>query len=516
MTTLNIVDLIENNPITRLTNNYQSKLVTKIQHNFSDDEQQLFVASFYSFLNYNKNTDFVIDLDNIWKWLGYNKKEKAYLLIKKHFTINIDYKCLLPLKGEQKKGSGGHNKDKIFLTINAFKSFCLKSCTTKADQIHSYYIKLEETLQEVINEESNELRLQLEKKDNLIHQSEIEKEIIREKTLIEQFPDNTQCIYYGKIDNVSSNNEKLIKFGCSNFLSNRIDRHKKTFSNFRLLNVFKVDNKNQIENAIKQHNVLSSFRRAIQINNVCYNELLSVQQLSFEELDKIIKDIITDTEYNPEKYKILLKECESFKRANNLLIKELERVKKITAIPVEEFNMIKSQNLLLSEENLKLKLENEKLLNQRRIKSAPADSHSSWSMTDKDLNDAPPGPIEIVSGLKKYKINDKRPDKVADVNYNNITNSLKRISKSSDGLYHINNKIYDNCFGTREHVWNETAYKTTGGLTKSDLLVNKNGKIISKKKFITEKEYNRLENVNNIKKELAIKKRIQSSSVENH
>ena len=479
MTTLNIVDLIENNPITRLTNTYQSKLVTKIQHNFSDDEQQLFVASFYSFLNYNKNTDFVIDLDNIWKWLGYNKKEKAYLLIKKHFTINIDYKCLLPLKGEQKKGSGGHNKDKIFLTINAFKSFCLKSCTRKADQIHSYYIKLEETLQEVINEESNELRLQLEKKDNLIHQSEIEKEIIREKTLIEQFPDNTQCIYYGKIDNVSSNNEKLIKFGCSNFLSNRIDRHKKTFSNFRLLNVFKVDNKNQIENAIKQHNVLSSFRRAIQINNVCYNELLSVQQLSFEDLDKIIKDIITDTEYNPEKYKIILKECESFKRTNNLLIKELERVKKITAIPVEEFNMIKSQNLLLSEENLKLKLENEKL-------------------------------------LKKYKINDKRPDKVADVNYNNISISLKRISKSSDGLYHINNKIYDNCFGTREDVWNETAYKTTGGLTKSDLLVNKNGKIISKKKFIAEKEYNRLENVNNIKKELAIKKRIQSSSVENH
>jgi hypothetical protein len=38
-------------------------------------------------------------------------------------------------------------------------------------------------------------------------------------------------------------------------------------------------------------------------------------------------------------------------------------------------------------------------LNQRRIESAGSDSRSSWSMTDKDLNDAPEGRIEILSGL---------------------------------------------------------------------------------------------------------------------
>ena len=45
------------------------------------------------------------------------------------------------------------------------------------------------------------------------------------------------------------------------------------------------------------------------------------------------------------------------------------------------------------------------ILNQRRIKSAPADSHSSWSMADKDLNDAPEGRIEIFSGLKNGATN---------------------------------------------------------------------------------------------------------------
>lgn len=44
-------------------------------------------------------------------------------------------------------------------------------------------------------------------------------------------------------------------------------------------------------------------------------------------------------------------------------------------------------------------------LNQRRIESALADSHSSWSMTDKDLNDAPPGRIEIFSGLNNASAN---------------------------------------------------------------------------------------------------------------
>ena len=39
-----------------------------------------------------------------------------------------------------------------------------KSWYKKADEIHEYYIKLEETLQEVIQEESTELKLQLEQK----------------------------------------------------------------------------------------------------------------------------------------------------------------------------------------------------------------------------------------------------------------------------------------------------------------------------------------------------------------
>ena len=118
---------------------------------------------------------------------------------------------------------GGHNKEIIMLNIKTFKLFCIKAETKKADEIHEYFMKLEEILQDVIQEESNELKLQLEHKNIVIEkqiiQAEKEKEQLLEQTLILQFPLNTQCIYYGKIDNKSLGketskmyHEDLIKF----------------------------------------------------------------------------------------------------------------------------------------------------------------------------------------------------------------------------------------------------------------------------------------------------------------
>ena len=159
---LNIVDLIENNPITKLSPTSNSKLLDKVRNSFSEYEQQLFVTSFYCFLNYDSKIEFVIDLDDVWKWIGFSQKQKVKALLERIFIKDIDYKILLYLEVEQEKKHGGHNKEKIMLTINAFKRLCLKAGTKKADQIHEYYIKLEELLHESVNEESNELKLQLQ------------------------------------------------------------------------------------------------------------------------------------------------------------------------------------------------------------------------------------------------------------------------------------------------------------------------------------------------------------------
>ena len=92
--TLNIVELIEKNPITRLSQQYNNLLLEKLQENFSTFEQQLFVSSFYCYLNYDKNTDFVVDLDDVWRWLGFTQKVAARLLIESNFKISVDYKIV--------------------------------------------------------------------------------------------------------------------------------------------------------------------------------------------------------------------------------------------------------------------------------------------------------------------------------------------------------------------------------------------------------------------------------------
>ena len=154
---IDIVNLIESNPITQMTADYQSKLIETVKQRFSSYEQQMFVASFYCYLNCQDN--YVINLDDIWKWLGFSTKQHAKTLLERHFVIDSDYL----LNKQTATVQGGHNKETFMLNVKTFKKFCLKSGTKKADEIHDYYIKLEQVLQEIIQQESDELRLQLQK-----------------------------------------------------------------------------------------------------------------------------------------------------------------------------------------------------------------------------------------------------------------------------------------------------------------------------------------------------------------
>lgn len=65
--------------------------------------------------------------------------------------------------------------------------------------------------------------------------------------------------------------------------------------------------------------------------------------------------------------------------------------------------------------------------------------------------------------------------------------------KQSDGKYHIKGRKYELNEGSRAQVMHGTAYKTSGGLTKDKLLMNKHGRIVSRKKHATAKKEKRLE-----------------------
>ena len=71
---------------------------------------------------------------------------------------------------------------------------------------------------------------------------------------------------------------------------------------------------------------------------------------------------------------------------------------------------------------------------------------------------------------------------------------MKRpVRDPTSGTYTMKGKIYKELFGSREQVWNGTAYKTKYGLTKQGLVMNKWVRIVSADKHVTAKKEKRLE-----------------------
>ena len=342
MQELNIVELIEKNPISKLSKAYNNKLINKIKDNFTGFEQQLFVSSFYCYLNYDKNIDFVVDLDDIWKWLGFQQKYHAKVVLEKHFKLDIDYKTAHATSGavfeteNNIKKNGGQNKQTILLTIKCFKSLCLKAQTKKASEIHEYYMKMEDVLHQIVEEETDELRLQLEQKENIIlekeqekHQllqsSKKEKQRAVEQATIIQFPLNTECIYFGTIDNTNESGEKLIKFGHTNDLATRILDHRKKYNNFILVDAFRVQNKVEIENLIKTYPKIKRQIRSLEVNGKNKTEIIAYDDTNFtiDKLSKHIKDIIHSKTYSIDNFNNLLKKNEELLKENQELKEQI-------------------------------------------------------------------------------------------------------------------------------------------------------------------------------------------------
>ena len=106
------------------------------------------------YLNYNPVTDFIISLDNVWKFIGFSNKANAKRLLKHNFKEGTDYN-----KGGNtviRLDDGKFSNETIMLNINTFKKLCLKANTENADKIHDYYIKLEMIYNELMKEEIEE------------------------------------------------------------------------------------------------------------------------------------------------------------------------------------------------------------------------------------------------------------------------------------------------------------------------------------------------------------------------
>ena len=262
---VDIVNLIESNPLTKLTGNYQSSMVDKMKANFNTYEQQMFLSSFYCYLNYN-DADYVIDLDNVWEWMGFQQKYHAKHLLEKHFYNNTDYKIFAPdVAVVKKEGRGGHNKEHILMTIRTFKLMCLKAGTKKSNEIHEYYVKMEKVIQEVVMEECKSLSDQLRNiqitnandvaKREADYQIKLkkQKELEKEKVLLNQFSMHIPIVYIIRVKTFETG-EYIVKIGESRRgVVGRYNEHKNKYPECVLLDVFVVQQSKDFESYIHNH-----------------------------------------------------------------------------------------------------------------------------------------------------------------------------------------------------------------------------------------------------------------------
>lgn len=337
---VDIVNLIESNPITKFSGDYQSKLVEKVKKNFTNYEQQLFLSSFYCYLKYDSKNEFVIDLDNIWKWLDFGQKDSAKRVIEKNFLINKDYKIFGPQVGGAKKDTrGGHNKEIIMLNVETFKKFCLKAGTKKADEVHEYFIKLENIMFEITKEESEELKKQvllLENKNKETEKKLIkQKELEREKVLLNEYASSGNMIYIIKVK-TNEDGTYIVKIGESRKgITERYNECKSKHKNSLLLNCFLVDKSKDFVSFLHNHSSIHPHKYKKIEGHEKENELFLIgTDLTYQSLLKIIEDNIDNYNY---KVRELLLENQLLKtkletnqnNINNELIMELIQTNKL-------------------------------------------------------------------------------------------------------------------------------------------------------------------------------------------
>ena len=192
---MNIETTNTSNSITLLDNN-NNKFVAKLKEHFTEDEQQLYVANLYMYMNYHPTNEYPINLEEVFGMIGFANKGNAKRTLENNFTKNEDYKIISiknniekQLLRTEKLGGSGILQEDIMLNVDTFKNLCMLARTDQGKQIRKYYVKLENVYNEIINDEIQQSRQeleenkrQLEERNKQIEETARELDLYKKKT----------------------------------------------------------------------------------------------------------------------------------------------------------------------------------------------------------------------------------------------------------------------------------------------------------------------------------------------
>ena len=337
-----------------LSINFQSKMIDTLNKNFTDEEQKWYIANLYIYMHYHPTNDYPINLENVFKMIGFANKSNAKRTLENNFTKDEDYKIIFLPRDEKQnnrvflrteenlksaspieevasskskyKNLGGRPDEQIMLNVDTFKNLCMLVKTDKGREIRRYYVKLENVYNNLVNEDrieyenkTNELRNQLHYKENenkLLELSLQEKEdkinLLTRKTNKFELGESVY-IFHSTIDNTD-----IYKLGRTKNCNERDSIHK-TASYKGILVQVKCINSVLLEKVV--HFLLDKYKMTKRLewfncsfntmkNTIYYAKLQSDILIENNDIETMVN--FTEPEFKPndiDNFDLFLSEC---------------------------------------------------------------------------------------------------------------------------------------------------------------------------------------------------------------
>jgi phage anti-repressor protein len=264
-----------------------SQLQVMLDESFTKEERDIYLESFkYYLLHGDDDNSFIVNLEDVYPWIGFSRKDVAKRVLLKNLTKSVDYKITQEINHDK----GGKYPEQVLLTVDAFKRFCMIAGTEKGKEVQKYYLKLEKIFHRYNRMRLQESNDQIKQLKNTVEQVKDEAMITKHETLINAH-DRKRLVYVLRVHNLED--EKfIIKIGETADIKERVQ---KISSNFGLpltvTHVFPCEMNREFESFLHNHQKLLAYKYTDVINNKCTSTetYLMKSQAMFDSIIRLIQ-----------------------------------------------------------------------------------------------------------------------------------------------------------------------------------------------------------------------------------
>jgi hypothetical protein len=284
---------------------------------FTNDEQRRFVEDYEKYLEHgDDSTKHIVNLDDVWKSIGYKNKSSA----KQHILSNY-------IKGEDYVLS---NKDTILLNVNAFRMMCLTAKTKEGMQTRVNYMKMKTIFQTYIKQTNAAIIDEMKNKSKIALEMQAKQlELQRHDHLIESYK-NKQCMYVFRV-NQNDSEDLIVKLGQTKNIAQRAKTLlKEEHKDILLLDVFPCDQAHNFEQYLFKRtdikdNRITNTKLVRLTQDFTYNNLISTIEKNIDSFQNPtlelmyrmrLLELISETT-NQDIQALFIKELKRFDNANH-------------------------------------------------------------------------------------------------------------------------------------------------------------------------------------------------------